>query len=193
MSRINYDNNTLFKGSEDNDYIENKGNHVTIQALGGNDYILNRYGSYSSIDGGAGNDTVKNSSRYVTINGGAGNDSIYNDAYDVLIVHNAGDGNDVINGFKTDSTLSIAGGAATTTKTGNDVIVRVGDGNITLKDAANLETVNIVDMHSNMNIKNFVYNKVITGSDNNDIIYNTGWDDYMLTEDEFDALKEALR
>ena len=139
-------------GGAGNDSIYNGGDSVTIDGDEGDDYIHNSYyRSNVSIDSGAGNDTVLNYSDSVTINGGDGDDSIYNSVSNVTIDGGAGDdyihlvklfnyelgdGNDTVEGYDSRfSILQISGDSYTTQTSGNDVIVKVGNGSITLKDA----------------------------------------------------------
>ena len=143
---------STLNGSDGNDTIYNgfyagAANDVLINAGKDNDYIYNNGGFYITIDGGAGEDTIENNvGDNVTIDGGAGNDYINNNSGEnVLIKYSEGDGNDVIDGFNETSTLSIGDGTGTysTEIDGDDIIVTVGDGSITLRGAAYLETVNI--------------------------------------------------
>ena len=62
-----------------------------------------------------------------------------------MIVYNAGDGNDSIVGFNETSTLEISGALHSTEKSGNDIIVTVGEGKITLEDAASLSSAKIIN------------------------------------------------
>ena len=162
----NTKSNTLLSGTSGNDTILNggywdgdwhdAGSNVTINSGAGNDDVYN-LGLSVTINTGAGNDEVTNySGDSVTITGGKGNDSIYNnwnfssnapygdsDGSNVLFKYSSGDGNDIIYGFKDNSTLSIGGGAYSTKKSGSDVIVTVGKGKISLIGAASLDKVNI--------------------------------------------------
>ena len=143
-----------------NDSVWNRyGDSVTINTSAGNDSVENRYGDSVTINTGDGNDYVYNSGSEVTISGGEGNDTIYNNCYrksdgsiyyyddddgkNVLFNYASGDGNDFIYGFKEDSTLSIGGGSYSTKKSGDNVIVTVGKGKISLMGAASLSKVNI--------------------------------------------------
>ncbi len=168
----NNGSNVKIGGGAGNDYIYNDYYGVTIAGGEGNDSIKN-YGWNTSINGGAGNDTILNyysgSGTEEEINGGAGNDYIYNSGYDVLFKYNAGDGNDTILGFKENSTLQIDVGSNgyVTQRSGNDIIVTVGNGKVLLIDAAKLSKTNIV-------IKNDASNKTVTASNNNDTIINSG-------------------
>ena len=187
----NVSSSTKIDGGDDDDYIDNICKNVTIDGGAGNDSITNRaegglFGTNVSVNGGDGNDYIRNYwTDNVTIEGGTGNDSIYNNwnfnknaPYDdggsnVLFLYHAGDGNDYIQGFKDNSTLSISGGVYfTSQKSGNDVIVSVGNGKITLQGVATLSTVNIIETPSN--ISNSKSNTIITTTNANDTITNTG-------------------
>ena len=134
-------------GGKGNDTIQNYADYVTISGGDENDLINNRGGENVSINGGAGNDSIRNTGSDITISGGAGNDTIkivYGD--NILINYTEGDGNDKIYGFGYLSTLKIGDdkkNTYTTVKSGSDVIVKVGDGKITLKGAAYLDELNI--------------------------------------------------
>ena len=112
--------------TEGDDFYSNSLEGATIQAQGGNDTIQNDADNVS-IAGGKGNDSISLSS-------GASNN---------VIVYNAGDGNDTIEGFNETSTLKVAQGNYSTTRSDDDIIVKVGDGSIKLVDAANLSSINI--------------------------------------------------
>ena len=147
-----------------NSYCEN----VTIDAGAGNDSIYitgTGWGSYFSIDGGEGNDTISfyASTKYCTIAGGTGNDWIsLSSGYSSnnVIFYNEGDGNDTIYGFDSTSTLSISGSSYSTTESGRDIIVYVGDGgSILVREAAwnsiNLNIVEAVAWKLNGNIATY--------------------------------------
>ena len=106
--------------------------------------------------GSNGNDKITNSGSNVTILGGDGNDTITNNGgSNVLFQYTEGDGNDLIQGFRADSTLQIGNGSDTcaTIKSGSDIIVTVGDGRITLRGAASLEDVNIAGKYDSPKLK----------------------------------------
>ena len=159
-------------------YNEEEADNVLIDGGGGNDDIYN-WGAYSTVYAGDGNDTIftydyGGTSRSPLFYGGAGDDSIYPGAYDATVYggtgndtigyvaqgyyggvwdrfvygYNYGDGNDTITAIQDDSTL-IIGGDYTRTTEGNNVIIRVGDGSITLLEAANVAfTINTVESSS---------------------------------------------
>ncbi|MBR4642454.1 MAG: hypothetical protein IKO74_06985, partial [Selenomonadaceae bacterium] len=114
--------------TDGDDSVNNSRDNVTINALGGNDIISNSSNEVT-IDGGAGNDTI--SLGYLT--------------YGNLIKYTEGDGNDLIQGFGEYNTLKIAGSSYSTKKSGEDIVVTVGEGKITLVGAASLVTPDIVD------------------------------------------------
>ncbi|MBR4152242.1 MAG: hypothetical protein IKT98_04730 [Selenomonadaceae bacterium] len=163
--------NVFISAGANNDFVingryweyERGGSQVSISGDAGNDTITS-HGSNSLLDGGAGDDVIFNGYRYyeswnyfydfddenykgnnVTISGGKGDDTIKNLGDNILIEYRAGDGNDYIEGFRADSTLSISGGFYSTTTSGNDVLVKVGTDKIVLKDAASLSKLNIVN------------------------------------------------
>ena len=156
----NSGNLVTIKGGAGDDYIQSStySNPDLVTAL-------NPYGyGYVTIDAGAGNDTVYSFDPFVSIVGGAGNDFIYNSCYDYvtmsggtgndtielgyggynLLKYASGDGNDTVNGFAENSTLSISGASySSATTSGGDIVVTVGTGKITLEGAASLSSVNI--------------------------------------------------
>ncbi len=137
-------------GGAGNDFISSEvfiGDYTTIDGGADNDTIETR-GSWASISGGAGNDSILStgSSMEVTINPGGGNDTVtFASVRSQLIEYATGDGNDLIQGFNSLTTLQIDGGTGTYSQTvsGSDVIVTVGDGKITLSGAASLDAINI--------------------------------------------------
>ena len=159
-SVYNSGDSVIINTGEGNDSVDNVSDKVTINTGAGNDSVDNSNDSVT-INTGEGNDYVPNSGSSVTITGGKGNDDIYNNCYrqsygsiyyypdywnwgsNVLFKYSSGDGNDIIYGFKADSTLSIGGGSYSTKKSGDNVIVTVGEGKISLIGAASLSKVNI--------------------------------------------------
>ena len=103
----------------------------TISGGAGNDSIIGNAGNDSLI-GGAGADTLVGGTGKDTLTGGSGND---------VFVYKTGDGNDVITDYTAQDKLMITGSYSTLTS-GNDVIITVGTGKITLK-GANDTTLNI--------------------------------------------------
>ena len=139
-----------------NDRItHSSGKAVTIKGGAGKDTIR-AYAENAYIDGGEGNDIIdlqissyvsgaKNNTGGATIIGGKGNDVIALDAtLDAgsatgrVIVYNEGDGNDFIQGLRASDTIIIAteNGSLpvlSEKKDGDDYIVNIGSGKITLK------------------------------------------------------------
>lgn len=206
---------------EGDDTLENSIEKVAILGDAGNDWLHNSsIASESTLDGGDGNDSIQNYAEKILINGGAGNDSIYNlgrldyeygngndftinggtgddtivNRYgkNMFIEYTNGDGNDIINGFSSDSTLNISGSSYATKKSNYDLIITVGDGSITLKGATTLPALNIIgtlkgetdtiptDTTLPINstilngfvISNSFNSTLINGSEQNDSIYN---------------------
>ena len=108
---------------------------VTINGGTGNDTI-DVYGDNNKIFGGDGNDNITvNGGSAVTINGGKGSDTIYSSLNGGIFQYTSGDGNDIVYGYNSTTTLHITNVTYSTQNSGNDVIVNVGTGSITLKDA----------------------------------------------------------
>ncbi|MBR4642449.1 MAG: hypothetical protein IKO74_06960 [Selenomonadaceae bacterium] len=167
------DNVTLVGGSG-NDYLSSGGvDKVSMVGGNGNDTIYNvtdinvQLSTNSTLIGGAGNDYIYNTGNDVTITGGTGNDTIRLGAalagrrparYEVggeniLINYTTGDGFDLIQGFDSKATLSVSGGTYSTKKSGDNLIVTVGKGKITLEGAASLEAPNITTDFLSVNDK----------------------------------------
>ena len=165
-----------------NDFISNNSSSVKIDAGDGNDSIYSGYGDSVTINAGAGNDFIGNSGWYTTINAGAGNDIIslgsHNSTTNSLSViqYANGDGNDIIYGYNSDDTISISGGSYSKSTVGNDVILTVGNGKITL-DNAKGTTLNIKGTlsggSSGKKITNSTANAKLTGTNYADTISNT--------------------
>ena len=88
--------------------------------------------------------SITEENKIMTVRAGCGNDTIYGGEKKAkLYAYNKGDGNDVIYNFGATDTLNISGITYSTTKSGSDIIVTVGNSKIILKDAASLSSVNI--------------------------------------------------
>ncbi len=116
---------------------------VTVVAGAGDDTIFNT-AIKTLLDAGAGKDFIHNDLELVTINAGADDDTIENYGDSLQVNYALGDGNDFIEGFRADSTLSISGGEYSSVTSGDDVIISVGDEKISLIGAATLSALNIV-------------------------------------------------
>ncbi len=195
----NYTPNSVVSGTSYVDTIENHAGGAKIYAGAGNDYIfssttadhtINNDWGHVTIDGGDGNDTVKSLNWRVSISGGAGADSIYTGAFNYVtlnggtgndtiaaggsykvIQYAAGDGNDVITGINATDTINITGGAASTVASGSDVIVNVGSGSMTLKNAVG-KSFKIVSPVYGVNVSNYGRNSVVSGTSYADTINN---------------------
>ncbi len=135
VSLYNHNNDTLITCNDNSDYIRNEeGKNVTINSYDGSDNIYNYMGYNAKINAGEGNDTIFSGGADITINGGVGDDSISNhgDSQGFVYQYNLGDGNDTISNFSASDTLIVAADSYTTTQSGNDLIIGVGEGSILL-------------------------------------------------------------
>lgn len=196
-------------GAGDDSIYNNNGNYAMINAGDGNDSVYNSYGYYATINAGDGDDFIHNYSYYSTINAGAGDDTIraYNN-YQNTIIGGAGndsislvggrttigggaliqyassDGDDTITNFAESDTIQITDGTISNfSESGNDVIINVGSGSITLKNAKNIPIhtklangtkQNYYSSYFNSWIMNQTDNTLVSGTTNSDKIYNDG-------------------
>ena len=158
-------NNTV-NGGKDKDEIHSSGSNILIRGDADDDYIqLYEKAKNNTVSGGAGKDSIYSGAEATSINAdadndyihiysyaktntviaGAGNDSIKSYCENgVLYKYSSGDGNDSISTFTAKDTLSISGADEfSSTKSGNDVILTINDGKITLEGAAKLSSINI--------------------------------------------------
>ncbi|MBR1396468.1 MAG: hypothetical protein IJ563_02915 [Selenomonadaceae bacterium] len=181
-----------------NDIIYNNGSQTNINSGNDNDTISN-YGHNVLINAGNGNDAIENFGNNITISTSKGNDTIniypswrgsYEYAYscDNIFQYANGDGNDVIKNVASNDLIHITNGSYTTKISDNDLLINVGNGSITLKDAANrklqiknangeIETINsngilfIRNNQSSININGSNYNDTIANAATNVKIY----------------------
>ena len=177
-----YVNNTVLDGTSETDGSSTE-TGVTIANTTGN----------TLLTGTAYDDSISNSGSNVTINGGTGDDriSLSSSTADNVIQYASGDGDDTIYGFGADDTISISGSAYSSTASGDDIILTVGDDSVFVKDSANLSALNIVGTLSGgtsstgggtssttaITLANATDDTLITGSKYDDSITNSG--DYV--------------
>ncbi|MBR0059844.1 MAG: calcium-binding protein, partial [Selenomonadaceae bacterium] len=141
---VNGQSDKTISAGDGDDWINHiQGTNTTINAGAGDDKITNWFGS-PTINAGAGDDVIENwtSDNNVTMTGGTGNDTIYGAGG--VINYADGDGDDVIDGFGENSTLAIASDTYSTKKSGDDIIVTVGEGHLTLVGASWMSSITVV-------------------------------------------------
>ena len=94
------------------------------------------------FSGSGADDNISVNGNYATISGGKGDDTIDSSGANVTFKYSSGDGNELIRGFDSSSTLQVSG-KFSSVESGDNVIVSVGSGKITLSGAASLSAVNI--------------------------------------------------
>ena len=140
-----YGDGTQVTLGTDNNSVNAYANNVVVKVSRGNQTIQSKAGTGTSIQGGVSDDNItvqKNGSGngvVATINGGTGNDTFTGSAGAEVFVYANNDGNDVIYGWTANDTLLLTSGSVSesTTNDSGDVIIGVGYGSITIKDAAN--------------------------------------------------------
>ena len=115
----------------------------TLHGGAGNDSLYSEAQS-NKFYGDAGNDTIFALKSYSTISGGADSDliSLRPAAHQCVVEYNNGDGNDIVYGFDSNDTLKISGGKYSMKTSGENLVIKVGDGSITFKYCKNL-SINI--------------------------------------------------
>ena len=138
--------NISFSGSIAGENLSFDGNSATISSGSVLDFLFSggKVGNVS-FKGGDEKDKIVVNANNATISGGKGNDTIQSSGLNVLFKYFAGDGNDLIKGFNSTSTLQIYndGSDVKPVRQGLNLIVPVGDEKITLQGAALLFKPNI--------------------------------------------------
>ena len=203
LASYGWKDNSSIVGTSAAEFLTGNGKNSTINADAGNDTIT-AYGDSMKIFGGDGDDSILTKAENVTINSGNGDDSIiiaYNNSYynkititgdagddyvslgssvrNALINYDSGDGNDIITGFNTSSTIQIGDGNASymIDTIGNDILLTVADGTVLLKSSKTLSKLNIAGTLNDTAFDGeLIYNStadknIVTGS-GKDTIYN---------------------
>lgn len=129
----------IVKGSKINLIDANKKASVItvpkiLQGTAKNDIIKNAEKEYT-VEGLGGHDSISNTGNSVTIIGGAGNDTVINSGNKIVYSYATGEGKDVISGFGANDTLHITKGTIKNSViSGNDLILNIGSGSVTVKD-----------------------------------------------------------
>lgn len=152
----------LINAGEGNDWVDIGYGVVTAYGGAGNDTIVAGYSNQVYVNGGEGDDYLANTGGYrgltpITLEGGTGGDtiSLVKEKYSVgingraVIKYKSGDGDDTILNATSLSTLAITDDADYyTVKSGADVVVNVGEGAVTFKDAKG-RLVNVITTEQN--------------------------------------------
>ena len=177
---------SMVLGGAGNDSIRNGAHYATVDAGAGDDTIYASSGKEDSLNGGDGNDLIivdyydGSGGRNGTITGGKGNDTIELDVNGfsrrAIIQYNSGDGKDIVTGYNANDSLQIGSNSRyQTLQSGNDIVVSVGSGSITLKDAANIKLNIDGGIFDDINTITNSTNKVLLiGTEGRDSVYNTG-------------------
>ncbi|MBR3498296.1 MAG: hypothetical protein IKO05_04810 [Selenomonadaceae bacterium] len=137
---------TLLGGNDDDTVWGGKGND-DLYGSAGDDSVYGEEGD-DSISGGLGNDTLS---------GGAG--------ADVFTFKRENFGNDLVTDFSADDTIVLATTEYSTAVSGDDVIITVSDGEITLQGAASLSALNIISENDTLTVTDETSSPVTIGSE----------------------------
>ena len=127
---------TITSGYEDTEFGSYGASVETIDASARTKAIeITGNGADNFILGGKGKDTIDAGKGNDTIYAGKGNDLLTGSKGDDVFFYATGDGNDTITDYGTGDIISVNGSVSYSTKNG-DAVLKIGSGNITLKDAA---------------------------------------------------------
>lgn len=123
---------------------------VTVTGTGYHDFAFASDYTNSSIVGSAAADTISVDGTNLTISLGKGNDYLELNNHGNTFVYANGEGDDVIADFTigTDKIKLTSGTVSSVEEDGNDIVVKVGKGSITLKDKAGAASVMIYDKNN---------------------------------------------
>ena len=209
----NYKSDVTIEGGTGDDTISSSGINAKINGGAGNDYIRAYNGSgvsgstvayYATLNGGKGNDTINAEAVNIitnggkgndwinvhradnTISGGKGNDSISLSSYakNSLVQYATGDGKDIVLGFDSDDTLQITKGKYSVKTKGDDVVVSVGKGSITLKGMAG-EKLSITNAKGKTTKK--TYGKAVSNNSVSELWFDS---ENNIVQDDFESIIE---
>ena len=163
----NFEGSVAVVSSEVKNYEFNAGEYAnkSFTANANIDNITNA-GSNFAINSGAGSDKINNSGSGVTINGGAGDDNVtMNSAASVdagnnnIFAYTSGDGKDILYNFDASDKIQFIGSPTIEESVKNkDVIFKVGNGTVTVRDAAEKElTITLVGSQESDIISSYRY------------------------------------
>lgn len=136
------------------------GEIISVGTAQGENYIWNGV-SNTIIGGDSSANIIDNKSVYVTVQSGAGNDTVTLSADENssnMYEYSVGGGEDVVYNYNELSTIKIAGSSKVKVKVKkDDVLLKVGSGNVNLKDAAANQTALTVVDENNAVIINDIY------------------------------------
>lgn len=169
--------NDTILGEDDGDW--SMGGYSVIQGGAGNDYIDPVYSDSSSIQGGEGKDTIISEGYNAILNGGKGDDVISLHGASIegsIIQYDVGDGNDIICGLSETSSIRITSGEEYSLEdSGDDVILKVGENELTIVGGKNLSEINVGNYEiTPLDISNDENDTLIAGTELADTIENSG-------------------
>ena len=174
-----YSSYTVLRGDAGNDLINLVGgNHITVEGGEGSDTIIAAC-SKSSIYGFEGDDIISIVGSADTVIGGTGNDTLTGSRYTDTFLYTDGDGNDVIINYGNSDRIKIVNGEMSGASIdGNDVILFVGSGSLTIQNAVNKQ-IKLIDDYMRITyinptdyLEGSINQGSIRGSEINDVINN---------------------
>ncbi|UMR33413.1 hypothetical protein MJ904_22060 [Massilia sp. MB5] len=131
-------NGHLLSGGDGNDSLQVESGQSDLLDGGLGDDQLVSLAQRSALWGGGGNDRLEAANEVNFLYGGLGNDTVIAGGREDMVAYNAGDGYDVVQSRGSGKTLSLGNGVAfdavTLTRTGDDLLLGIGAGSVTLED-----------------------------------------------------------
>ena len=213
---INSGSNVTINGGIGADYITNDGDNVSISLAAGDDTIENtganvliyggsgknkivNNGGASTIIGGSGNEEITGGSQADSLVGNLGNDTLFGGAGNDTLTGGSGrdlfifeSGNDTITDYESNDKIQISSGTISETSfNGNDVILKIGNGSLTVQNGKG-KKIKFIDSSGNTTTQTYTESNVSARTldilyDNNFITDDAALDDiteqkYTVTE-----------
>ena len=151
-------------GGAGSDKVYGGNGNDTLYGGAGNDILYGQIGS-DTLYGGEGNDTLYGGKQDDTLYGGEGNDTLAGGDGKDVFVYASGDGDDTITDYAAgEDRIEVTGSSISTMElsdNGKDVVLRVGEGSITVTDGAG-KTISLNDSHGNYTMSD---SAIVLGSD----------------------------
>ena len=182
-------NNAVFSGAGNDSVVFYTGADNNTMETGDGDDVIDAVGHNVTINAGAGNDKIRTyrNAYDITIKAGTGDDEIalsgpVDSDHTNIVQYAEGDGNDTISTFSATDTLQITSGNISGAElVGNNVVITVGSGTITLVEANNIN-INILDADGVLNQTIFSGGSSENTIVNDTLIAGTDGDDYLIND-----------
>ena len=160
-------NSVYIKGNSNANTIYGSSGADTIYGGTGNDSIIGGVGN-DKLYGESGNDYLSGGLGADTIRGGKGDDTLSGGSGKDVFIYSSGDGKDVITDYTAgqDSIKLMSGSITGSSFSGNDLILKIGTGSITVKNGKN-KVITLVDSSGKSSSKSYTEIKQLNVTNSN--------------------------